>query len=84
MVTTSDSFSLFPLTDLSDKEDPTTLPGQDPRVPSSLLSGTWGQVASGGDSSLEAGAAGELSHQAMYIRKHLPQSSTWDLCIVQE
>lgn len=76
-------FSLLPLADLNDMEGPMKLLVQDLQVLSSLLFGMWGQVASGGDSHLEVGAAGVLSHQAACIRKSLLLSQTWDLCSVQ-
>lgn len=83
-VTPSDKFSLLPLADLNDMEGPTKLLVQDLQVLSSLLFGMRGQVASGGDSNLEVGAAGELSHQTVCIRKSLLLSQTWDLCGMQD
>lgn len=59
-----------PGTNLGEKEGPRLLPAQDSAVRSSRLTGPWRRAAPGGAGSLGgAGAAGELSHQAVYIRK---------------
>ena len=59
-----------PGTDLGEKEDPTLLLAQDSGVHSSSLTGWLKQAAPGGGGSPGgSGAAGELSHQAVCIRK---------------
>lgn len=57
-------------TDLGEKQGPTWLPAQDSGVHSSCLAGPWLQAAPGGGGSPgAAGAAGELSHRAVYTGK---------------
>ena len=57
-------------TDLGEKQGPTWLPAQDSGVHSSCLAGPWLQAAPGGGGSPGvAGAAGELSHRAVYTGK---------------
>lgn len=55
---------------LGEKEGPALLPAQDLGLQPSCLAGRWQHpVPGGGGSPCGAGAAGGLSHEAVYIRK---------------
>lgn len=64
------NFRPGPGTDLGEKEGPTLFPAQDSGAHPSFLTG-WQQQASpgGGGSPDGSGAAGELSHQAVCIKR---------------
>lgn len=71
-----------PGTDLGEKEGPMSLPAQDSELHSSFLTGWQQQAAPGGGGSPGgSGAAGELSHQAVYIRKSPRLGQPWFPCM---
>lgn len=58
-----------------------SLQAQDSEVHSSLLTGWQQRAAPGGGSPGGSGAAGELSHQAVYIRKSPRLGQPWFPCM---